>query len=59
MTCELLILCLRMFVRQSLENETDTKADWLRLADKTPLRGSMEGNPLHGRKGEDTWRQTL
>ena len=33
MTCELLKLCLRMFVRHSLENETDTKADWLRLAD--------------------------
>ena len=34
MTCELLKLCLRMFVRHSLENETETKADWLRLADK-------------------------
>jgi hypothetical protein len=34
MTCELLKLCLRMFVRHSLENENDTKADWLRLADK-------------------------
>ena len=34
MTSELLKLCLRMFVRHSLENETDTKADWLRLADK-------------------------
>ena len=34
MTCELLKLCLRMFVRYSLKNETETKADWLRLVDK-------------------------